>query len=563
MKFRNVSISYAYDVLLSKTIDLVDEIDSQKEGFDLRLAYNEDTARYSCIECNQQLVVVNSARDNIYFRHLPNSSYCILKEAGFNNDLLDAYKKRAFARESPRHKQLKNNIGEALIKDPSVNIGSVDIDSKFIQNGLGDRRRPDVYCEYGDKKIAFEIQLSYLPLHYIINRYEFYKNKGIYLIWIIDYFNSPRELESFQRDIKYIWDHQNLFKYNDSVGKTFKLECHYKQPYLYNNDDVREKWTSSNALLSELTFSEVDYSCFYFNYRGQYSLFVDRLASLKKEILRKKNEEELLKHHQLIEKEIADLINKIGVYRKRDYNFFSLAKALKNFSNQAILELNKIVRLDRKSKDGIPFFLLYVKDYKKLNRDWGMTIVEFILNCHQFKFDINLKDAKGNGVIQYLYENDSLESDLYRLVPLLFLRKYKVQPNDKLYLIDRFGLESEKTFLLMSYYTACDTNEEMEMVRGNLSFFLFIESAIRMELIATGVKSWVAYLVNIMSRYKEYWGFIKDVIVKTELGETLRKADKKGTIYRKVIEFKLQAESSSIEFFSILMKTYPEIFVKK
>ncbi|MGV6946963.1 DUF7829 domain-containing protein [Sphingobacterium kyonggiense] len=116
--------------------------------------------------------------------------------------------------------------------------------------------------------------------------------------------------------------------------------------------------------------------------------------------------------------------------------------------------------------------------------------------------------------------------------------------------------------MLLSYYTACDTNEEMEMVRGNLSFFLFVESANRMELIATGVKSWVAYLVNIMSRYKEYWGLIKEVIEKTELGETLRKTDKKGTINRKVLEFNLQSESSSIEFFSILMKTYPEIFLK-
>lgn len=557
-----MSISYAYDVLLSKTIDLGAEIDSQKEGFDLRLAYNKDTSRFSCIECNQQLVVVPSARDNIYFRHLPNSSYCILKDAGLNNDLLDAYKSQALNRESPRHKQLKNSIGEELRKDSLVNAGSVDIDSKFIQNELGDRRRPDVYCEYGDKKIAFEIQLSYLPLHYILNRYEFYKNKGIYLIWIVDYFNSPRELESFQRDIKYIWDHQNLFKYNDFDGRGFQLECHFKQPYLFNNNNVREKWTSSKALLSALTFSEVDYSCFYFNYREQYSIFENRLASLKKEILRKKNEEALIKRKQLIEKEVADLINKIGVYRRRDYNFYSLVRAVETFSIQAILELNKIVRLDRKSKDGIPFFLLYVKDYKKLNRDWGMTIVEFILSCHQFKFDINLKDAKGNGVIQYLYENDSLESDLYRLVPLLFLRKYKVQPNDKLYLIDRFGLEGEKTFLLLSYYIACDTKEEMEMVRGNLSFFLFVESAIRMELIATGVKSWVAYLVNIMGRYKEYWGLIKEVIEKTELGETLRKTDKKGTINRKVIEFNLQSESSSNEFFSILMKTYPEIFLK-
>ncbi|VTP93939.1 Uncharacterised protein [Sphingobacterium daejeonense] len=99
MKSRNEPISYAYDVLLSKTIGLGDEIDSQIEGFDLRLTYNKDRSRYSCIECNHQLVVVNSARDNIYFRHLPNSSYCILKYAGFNDDLSDAYKRQAFARE--------------------------------------------------------------------------------------------------------------------------------------------------------------------------------------------------------------------------------------------------------------------------------------------------------------------------------------------------------------------------------------------------------------------------------------------------------------------------------
>ena len=40
-----------------------------------------------------------------------------------------------------RHKQLKNSIGEALRKDLSVNIASVDIDSNFILMELGNRRR--------------------------------------------------------------------------------------------------------------------------------------------------------------------------------------------------------------------------------------------------------------------------------------------------------------------------------------------------------------------------------------------------------------------------------------
>ena len=68
------------------------------------------------------------------------------------------------------------------------NIYTVIIDNKFIIKENG-KRKPDVYCKFQDKELVFEIQLSDLSLNYILNRYEFYRRNGIYLIWILDKFD--------------------------------------------------------------------------------------------------------------------------------------------------------------------------------------------------------------------------------------------------------------------------------------------------------------------------------------------------------------------------------------
>ncbi|OJX49787.1 MAG: hypothetical protein BGO88_08505 [Flavobacterium sp. 38-13] len=553
------AIVYAFDTVECKNIDLEKSIGSQKEGFDLRDVYNSNTSRFICVECGQKLIAAHSSRDNVYFRHLPNSEDCLLKD-GLDVGLFNSYREVAFACESPRHKELKQKIGELLKLEQEIDRTSIDIDSKFILTPAGQKRRPDVYCEYKGLRIAFEIQLSYLPLHYIKHRYEFYRDNGIYLIWIIDFLNSPKAISTFQRDIKYVWDHQNLFRLDESQKTAFQIDCHFKQPYIHLDDEaVYDKWNQKLIRFGELKFDSSDYSCYYLHHGKEHKDFVYKLSLIKEEKRQGEEEERKKLRKDFATKEISELIEKISRYRKNDYNFYSVAKEVDNLGWDSIVELNKIVDLNKKSNN-IPLLLVYIKEYKSLDNGRGMTIVEFLLSCLNFKFDISANDLEGNGIIQYLYKNTSLDRSLYKLKPLIFERKYKLKLTDKEFLIHLHGKRGEMEYCELSYYAACDSMYEREIVRRMLGFLFFVESAKRMEILGSNVKSWVQYTVFILSRYKTLWKYIKQVLTKTGLGAELQRVDSKGTIKRKVVEFGLETVDCEDGSGNVLFKIHPDIF---
>ncbi|RKO68412.1 hypothetical protein D7322_27430 [Sphingobacterium puteale] len=555
------AIVYAFDNEESKVVDANEVICTQKEGFGVRLDYNLERSRFSCVECEQKLVVAHSGKDNVYFRHMPNSDNCILKDSKFKVDLFSCYRDMAYAREGDRHKDLKHKIGEFLKLEVGVDNSSIDVDSTFIRGKNGDKRRPDVYCEYEGKKIAFEIQISYLPLHYIQHRYDFYKANGIYLIWILDFRNSPKDLHTFQRDIKYIWKHQNLFMLDESQDLNLRLDCHFKQPFIFNNNEVHEKWINRDARLSDLNFNDEDYSCYFLHYEVEHTTFTKMLCAIKEEAKRKHEEEKAKARKALVKEEVTDLLNKISRYRKLDYNFYSLAQQVNGLEDDSIEELNGRVDLNRRTKDGTPLFLIYIEEYRNLNDDYGMTVAEFLLSCDNFKFDINARDKDGNGIIQYLLKNVDLERSFYKVKNYLFDRSYKLQPSDEKFLVDRDGKGGLKDYLELTYLSVCFTSEEREIVRKMLRFLWFVESAQRMEIIGANFKSWVQYTVSILSNYKEYLSFIKDVLNNTGLGKELNRVDKKGTVRKKIKEYSESFERSDNEIFNVLVKAYPEIFI--
>lgn len=562
MKNGERAIVYAFDNENCKIIDIDDLIGSQKKGFELRSEYNSNLSRFICVECGQRLISAHSNKNNVYFRHPPYSDHCILKESD-NSNLFDSYRQMAFARESPRHKELKQKIGDYLKKVDGVDINSIDVDSTFIfGKKQGDKRRPDVYCEYKGKRIAFEIQLSYLPLHYIKHRYEFYRDNGIYLIWILDFRNQPKELATFQRDIKYIWKHQNLFMLDESQNTKLFFDCHFKQPFIYQNNSIREKWLHKKVSLANLTFIEYNYSCYHINYEDELLTCSRDLALTQAQMEEKRKDNEAKVWQERVEEEVRTLVNKISEFKKLDYNFHLLSEQFKELTSDYITELNKQVNLDRMTLEGRPLLLHYIYNYKSINKYGGMNIVEFLTTCCCFKFDISAKDREGNGIIQYLFNNPELEMTLYKIKIPIFNRGYRPTEFDKEFLIKKSGKEGIRLYLEFCYYAACDSNSEREIVKNIISFLWFVESAKEMTIIGNNYQNWVQYLVPILSRHPSLWKYIRKVLIKTNLGEELKRVDKKRTIKGKIKEFRLEEKSPiSPEVFTVLVKTYPEFFL--
>ncbi|QQD12339.1 DUF6035 family protein [Sphingobacterium sp. UDSM-2020] len=549
------AIKRIFDNILNKAFDVDEIIRSQREGFDVRSLYNKDLDRYSCVECCQNLVVSFSSLDNVYFRHKSSFIYCIYKDENISNELLNAYEDVRLAKESPRHKELKNLIGKLLYDEPNVELDSIDIDTKFLMKG-GERRRPDVYCKYDNKEVAFEIQLSPLPLHYIQHRYQFYKKNNIYLIWILDIKGSAVILKSFERDVKYIWKHQNLFILNEHITSRLELNCHYKIPF---NDigSYKEKWYETSINFDKLKFDEVEISCFFYDYLWMKTNVETEILKFKQEEVLRLADVENKQAKQNAAAAISSLREKINRWRNQDYSFYRMVETISNFDVLEIEELNRQIDLNL-VKSGVPLFLYYIKEYVWINKDPKTTIVELILCSLNIQFNINTKDISGHGVIQYLYLNKNLSIHLYKILPLVFLRKYKISAFDEVFIKEN---SSEVDFLRLHYFSFCEDDLEIEFVKGKFRFLQFIESAIQMNMLESNQRSWVKYMMPIISNNKDLWIYIKDVFEKTRLGDELKRVDKKGTVSRKVIEFDLENIDQNIEAYQFLVKVYPEIFL--
>lgn len=202
------SITVAKDTETGQTVQAHELFRSQITGFAARKAYHNGDKSYSCLECGQRLVIATSSRDRLFFRHLPNSDFCELKDTNLSDELREDQYKVLYNRESDRHKDLKHRIAVALSKTQGVEASSIIEDTEFIIKG-NERRRPDVYCRYLDKEVVFEIQLSQLSLSYILRRYSFYKAHGIYLFWILD-IENPSVQTHMERDIKYLFPHKTF-----------------------------------------------------------------------------------------------------------------------------------------------------------------------------------------------------------------------------------------------------------------------------------------------------------------------------------------------------------------
>lgn len=557
---KNRVITYIFDTIEEKIVDVDHFIDSKSVGFNLRRDYNIEPSRFKCIMCEQVLISAYSSNDNIYFRHGPNSDYCILREKGLTDEIFEGYLQMAYARESLRHKKLKLKIGESLKLESLVDVSTIDIDSKFISGKNGHKRRPDVYCDYNGKRIAFEIQLSYLPLHYIQHREKFYKENGIYLIWIIDLNISPKHLDSFQRDIKYIWEHQNLFMVNEFVGSGLQLDCNFKKPFIFENNAVHVKWIKKKIGLADLLFDESIYACFFFDFKNAKKNIEQQLSTIIETIKTETEEKEAYKKKELIKGTIKEFLLKFKFYKERDYNFYTLAQAVKNLELEYVKELNHEINLISRHYKGVPLILVYIRDYVKKNKDTKMTIVEFLFSSDNIQIEINVKDRNGDGVIQYLYRNASLKNDLYKIKQFLFVRNYKLLPNDKTFLIQQDSKNGLRDYLELSYYSKCYSMDEIKIVKNMLAFLLFVESAINKQITGSKLTNWVQYCVPIMNNYRSYWKFIKLVLDKTFLGEELKYIDKKGTIQRKIKELNLKEIECDSETSNVLLKIYPNIF---
>lgn len=543
---RERTIKYAFDKISGEVFDADEVFKYKPEGFEIRKENALDRYELACLECRQKLTVSSSKYDRLHFKHLPNHDYCSLNELDLTPDDIDKFNKVLIAKESDRHKELKNKIAERLSKVQGVDVSSIAVDDRFIIKGR-DKRRPDVYCRYYDKDIVFEIQLSELSLRYILSRTEFYKKHGIFLIWILD--NFDHEKHSFKRDIKYLTECENFFKLDETIDE-FRLLCNYKYVFLTKDNNLRCKWISKSLELKDVNFDYDNCQIHYYNYGKEW----DKLESIQKQILeRLKEEKKKEQERRKLESALntaEQIINKINLVKTKGFAFSQIEKEIAELDEYELFILNEKLDLKNRVREGKPILNYWLGT----NPEYGFLY--FILNCTSIELDVNRKDVEGAGIFSKLLEN-------YKsLIIELFKRGYQLTNEDRNAIKAAYPKNHQRELTIYELANSVNNRECVDAVFYHSNIFLTIQSAKLNKITGFGYtpNAWIAFANNAAEHYKEHWEYIELTFKHYGIWNSLIKSDTKGTFQNKLQKLYAENPIQSYSCEEAIKDLFPEIF---
>ena len=225
-------------------------------------------ARYICAICRIPLWLsrYNHEEGNRWFRHDEPSLGC----PWFEGNKLSPDQRRALIyrgqQEGEEHRRLKNFIASWLEKEPGV----TGVDRELVTHGQilkGEWKRPDVQCVKGDKRMVFEIQLSYTFLSDVIKRDEFYRREGIFIIWVFAFCDlrkaTVRDEAFFNRRNVFVLDSAATQETIERARLTFN--GHFQNPVV-NEGVILDEWSTQLITLDDAQFPVSNYRPFFFDY---------------------------------------------------------------------------------------------------------------------------------------------------------------------------------------------------------------------------------------------------------------------------------------------------------
>lgn len=400
---KNTTIPFAINKSTNKKIYADQLLDRSSKDYRSR--------DYICYYCKEPLdSVVNENNPNIqsWFRHKPYAD-CVLQRYSKEDKELDRkYLKNI---ESERHKQLKKGLRIWLSNQGAEKV----IEERRIYDDSFFYRKPDIYCEYQGKKIAFEIQVSKLSYKSLKRRSEFFKQNNIYCIWIVDWFDP--DLTQGDYDFKEHNPFENIFSFNLELTLLYVL---YIEP-----SSQKDKWkTRKFKSLNELNFDHKSYQAYFYNTPFFRKKIID--LQIKKMNYREKEEEKANEYNKRKEQEkkrviqylnnisSMDIANEIKFISQLEYDYTRFSKEAQKYFFAEIAGYSHTIRGDYNK----PFLnnLIYYR--------YGL-IVEFLLTESPIRLYVDGNDESNISIWQQLvgwgygFTNDEGYIDLNVLVPLI------------------------------------------------------------------------------------------------------------------------------------------------
>jgi competence CoiA-like predicted nuclease len=527
------TIVLAYDRDTGECYDATTSFKVAKEAYELRKRYNSGKLNLGCYRCDQPLLISDSKNDNVHFKHFPNADDCPLKNGKMSDEDVQDFTNIIRAHERPRHIFLKNRIAELLRQTAGVDPGSVIADTRYFFNDI-EKRRPDVYGVYQGKEMAFEIQLSNLSQKYLIGRHNFYKQSGIYLVWILDNFNVYGQ-STMERDIKYLTPSQNFFKLDEKAAD-FKLSCTYKSPFISEKDRVIAPWQTKSVSLSQVRFDPQSFQIYYLNYEQK----LKETEQLLEEQIEAQRQEELKERKTAMreeaEQQVNAIVEKMKFYKNRNWNFYKFDEELNKLSYIGLEVLNERFRFADKRVQGKSLINHYITNAG----DGQNSFIYYLLREDRIIFDCNISDDDGTTTLQHILKNGQLD---YRqpLIKSLFKRGYQLTVAD-LRNHQALNLEEKEKEQELQIIKWCDQLKNKALVDDiyqHLTFLFAIETARKQQMIGFNYRDWISFGVQAILKHQQFYVYVERAFKRYGLWAIIEAHDKHKSFQKQIA--KLQA----------------------
>lgn len=523
------AIRLVYDAETAEMFDADKVFAERSQGYEFRKAYHTNDQTLRCFACDEKATIGISGKGTLHFKHFPETGDCILKAGHYTRSERKLIEEHLSKKEGRHHIRLKEAIAEFLKATEGVDIPSIIVDSKFLKDQR-EKRRPDVYCMYHSKTLAFEIQLSKLPPKYLFKRHEFYKRNGIFLIWILDDFDIRGQSQS-EKDIKYLNVHQNFFYFN--IGSPSPLVVQYKKMNVARSGKPYLEWTHDFVSLRDLTYETSDYQPYYVSLEheqqaSEIQLFKARHTYLFT-VLRKFYQGGEDKYILQIDYTIKNL---------DETDFEMLEKAVGLGSSNSLLL--------RAAKDAHPVFLRY------------------LLNHERFIYDVNTPSSDGTTILKNILLHKS-SNFRWPNIYMLFARGYELTKADKEFVRTfSFGQETEswrlQYLIKLLVYNQLSERHFLDLYDAIDGPIKTILSAKYHRMIGFNLPNFISLANNAIDHYPSAFKFIYRAFHHYKLIDVIEQEDRHGTFkakYQKFISQESGKHNEETEY--LLEKLFPEI----
>lgn len=544
-------IKIAFDKSTGELVNAADLFDESKvDSFAVRKEFQSGKNPWNCCECGQDLNISVSRYDRLYFKHKFPHDFCMLTDGNLSPKEQEDFARILVAKESERHKELKHKIGNLLQAVPGIDTTSISVDSKFIMRDH-EKRKPDVYCQYLDKELVFEIQLSDLSLGYILSRYSFYKKHGMFLIWILDNFDIHNQ-GTLERDIKYLTEYQNFFKLDESAT-SFKLVCDYKFPFITDDDKVFTKWLNRSVSLDELKFDDDIRQMYYFNYSlNKLKVETDLKEKIEeKDLLKKKKAEELA--NTIADEKATSIISLITARKSSDsLDYSDLHYKVSVLNDFELGILNCKLDLVNRQRDGMPILSYWIKNSTQ-KYDF---FLQFLFSCKAIELRVNYDVDTRQTLFQELLHNENLYNDF--IIKLLLKRGYTITKEDENLYQRMAGVDMDRLLL----YRMCSWLSDKSLVDDVFKYYQLLytlQSAAGKKIVGYRFDNWVSLANNAIQHHSKYWEYIEMAFKKYAVWDLIMESDKKGTFQKKLSALYSNMPQQNYDFDDVFRDLYPEL----